>query len=759
MSKKTQIDTGHKPISGKGFKLEILERIGKEMQQSEKSNTILYDEFLFIASQKPAMIFRDIFQLFHDMVNHHIPEGFDEYPLTRDSAGFLNYDTNGLFVEHLDEPFFADRIFANRFMALAKSFGSGVQNNQIYLFEGPPGSGKSTFLNNLILKFEEFSKTLKGGIYKITWKIPLEDLPANKLSKIQGITPSSSISLSTQDTFSISCPNNDHPILIFPKKQRKRLIEELVQDKNLKQQIFNNLEYEWVLQQNACTFCSSLYDQLLEIYKDPVKVLRCVHPKRMEFSRNFGKGISVFNPGDPLLLGPIDTKETQQTISSLFKTDEISYLHSYLAYTNNGMLALMDIKENNKTRLMNLHGIISDGVHKVGHVEEKIKTLFIGVINPEDTSTYENIHSFKDRITTIQIPYVLDYNTEVSIYLNKFGNHVTEMFYPRTLINFAKIIVGTRMLTDTAIFDQWLKQPALYKSYIDQHLLLLKMELYCGKIPKWLLEEDVAGFNKQIRKRIIENTENEGKFGVSGRQSLNIFSNLISKFNQKKQSITMSHIIDFVKNNSMFHSVPSGFVDALNNLYDFNILEEVKESLYFYNEAKMKRDIKNYLFALNYEPGEKVVSHYTGDHIDVSDDFYRLTEQYIWGNEIDDTQRANLRKEEHHLYITRTLAQEIRMQDKNIEQTEQFISLLRKYTDILKQFALTPYENNDHFKRAIEAYDTSSFNKFEAPLKKNINRLIQNMVSKFGYSEESAKNTILFVLENKFNERFKNFGI
>jgi len=55
-----------------------------------------------------------------------------------------------------------------------------------------------------------------------------------------------------------------------------------------------------------------------------------------------------------------------------------------LALTNNGIYALMDIKDNNITRLLSLHGIISDGVHKVEHIEEKINTLFLGLVNPED---------------------------------------------------------------------------------------------------------------------------------------------------------------------------------------------------------------------------------------------------------------------------------------------------------------------------------------------------------------------------------------
>ena len=77
---------------------------------------------------------------------------------------------------------------------------------------------------------------------------------------------------------------------------------------------------------------------------------------------------------------PVMHPQLQTMLNDLLKTDSVSYIFSYLAKTNNGVYALMDIKENNIKRLMDLHGIISDGVHKVGYIEEKIKTLFVGVI-------------------------------------------------------------------------------------------------------------------------------------------------------------------------------------------------------------------------------------------------------------------------------------------------------------------------------------------------------------------------------------------
>ena len=50
-------------------------------------------------------------------------------------------------------------------------------------------------------------------------------------------------------------------------------------------------------------------------------------------------------------------------------------------------------------------------------------------------------------------------------------------------------------------------------------------------------------------------------------------------------------------------SIPAGFLDSLLRHYNYTVLQEVKESLYYYNEEQISREIQNYLFAVSFEPG------------------------------------------------------------------------------------------------------------------------------------------------------------
>ena len=49
-----------------------------------------------------------------------------------------------------------------------------------------------------------------------------------------------------------------------------------------------------------------------------------------------------------------------------------------------------------------LHNIISEGVHKVEDIEENVNSLFLALMNPEDRENITGTQSFSDRIINIK---------------------------------------------------------------------------------------------------------------------------------------------------------------------------------------------------------------------------------------------------------------------------------------------------------------------------------------------------------------------
>ncbi|WP_035726756.1 serine protein kinase [Eisenibacter elegans] len=739
-------------------KITALANLGVQMRSKDMRIPMPFEDFLKLAAQEPDRIFRDIFQLFYDMVYYYISEGNPENP-----QEMTRYNFNNLFVKECDNPFFTDLLFANRFLKLTNGFKKGVQNNHIFLFEGPPGSGKSTFLNNLLQKFENYTQLPEGTTYQTYWRLDVKKLGGisrvervlAEVAEQNGNTELNSYSLFNQDYLQFACPSHDHPILHIPKSYRIQFLDELIPDDSFKLKLFSEREYEWVFRETPCTICSSLYASLLNILGDPMAVFEMLYVRKALFHRQYGEGISVFNPGDPLVERPIKSNVIQNMLNELLKTDEVNYVYSGLAKTNNGIFALMDIKDHNVKRLMHLHGIISDGVHKVELIEERIKSLFVGLVNPADKSHYENVPSFRDRIITVSVPYILDYNTEVSIYRNKFGKNLEAYFLPGVLENVGKIIVSSRLNKESPAIHKWIAEPERYHKYLDKHSLLLKMEVYTGKIPAWLSEEDLKRFDKKIRKAVLAESEQEGNKGFSGRQSLNIFNELLAKYVKTEKLITMDMVGQFfMKQEALKDQLPEGFIESLVDMYDFNVLQEMKESIYSYNQSHISKDIQNYLYAINFEEGDKVTCHYTGDTFVIDEDYFYNFEALILGPGVDYDEHDEFRESTHGEYVSTTLAQEIHLEGKTITDTQLYLSLFDKYKRNLKENTLVPYLHNDNFRRAVLDFGTNSFNAYDKRIKQDVSSLINNLQKKFRYTEEGAKQVCIYALDKKLPEKY-----
>ena len=728
-----------------------------------------FDNLLFEISQRPEKIFRNIFQLFADMVNHFVKPESTNNKKDKEYKGFQGFNTKQLFVVGCDMPFFADRLFANRFLNVINSLKKGIQTNRIYFFEGPPGSGKSTFLNNLLYKLETYSMKPEGLMYRTNWHLDLEKLGMKgnlekRLFEIAEKTQNKELfellknenlkqNNGLKKFIDISCPYNEHPVMQIPRKLRPELFDTLIDDVDFKHKLHHDRQYEWVFKNEACHFCSSMYEALFDILDNQTDVLNMVQAKVYRFNRKFGKGISVYNPGDSLHKKEITNPHIQKTLHELFKSDNLNYAYSFLAQTNNGVFAIMDIKENNIQRLKDLHGIISDGVNKIGLVEERIKSLFIGLVNPEDMKNYTNIKSFQDRVISVKIPYVLDYETEVKIYEHKIGEKIYKMFLPDVLNNFAKIIVCTRLDDKTLTIKQWVTNTTRYK-FLDSKRFILKLALYSGEIPSWLYDDDIKKFTPEIKKKIFEDSVIEGQKGVSGRKSLSLFNKFYTKNLKNDKIVTMEMVYKFFKSqDELKHSIPIGFLESLVSMYDYKVLQQIKQSIYFYNKKQITKDILNYLFAINFEDGVHTCP-YTKDRIEINEDLFKNFEAIFLGTVSSINERKKLRNDIRKEYITKTLAQEINISNKKPIETEQFKTLFKKYTSNLKENALLPYSNNKNFRSAILDYGKKQFKTYDKRLKEDVIRLLDNLQKDYKYSEVSAIQVCIYALDKKLTQKY-----
>jgi len=726
---------------------------------------------------RPESVVRNIFQTFHDMIRSYVSEGIDEYPDDPESINYVNYDCSNLFVNNTDRPFFADRLFANRLINHVDAMKGSASQNKIYIFEGPHGSGKSTFLNTLLLKFEEYANSEAGTRYEVVWRLDrriLAKISETQMSsfvdRLTSLLDEYELSQADQseitknlfrsgDYVELPCPSHDNPLLMIPKRDRRTFFDDLFKNDEFKWKLFTDKEFEWVFRETPCTICNSIFNALLQRLPTSMDVYRMIHARPYRFNRRLGEGITVFNPGDkPMKQNVITNEQLQRKIDILLgDSNAVKYLYSSFAKTNNGIYALMDVKSHNAERLLELHNIISEGIHKVEELEENVKSLFIALMNPEDEKTIEGFQSFTDRIEFINIPYVMDLHTEVEIYRNTFGKHINESFLPRVLHNFARIIIATRMNKKSKALLEWIGNPLKYSHYCDENLLLLKMEIYCGHIPAWLSEGDRKRLTAKRRRRIIDESEHEGVTGFSGRDSIKIFNEFYSAYARKDGLISMYSLITYFTKwrKDLNEMLPEQFLESLMSNYNYSVLQEVKESLYYYNEEQIARDLLNYMFAVNFEVGSVAVCNYTNDKLEISEDFLRSIEGRLIGQEESDETRLMFRKETQKEYTARTLTQEILAGGKDPRETTLYQTLHERYVHNLKEKVLEPFIDNTNFRRAIKDFDTEAFKTYDKRIRDDVTFLINNLcASRFHYTKQSAREVCVYVIDHDLARTF-----
>ncbi len=766
--------------------------LNQNMSTQEQRTSISFEAFLTELVANPKTVTRNIFQVFHDMMKAYVGEGVDEYPDDPESISFAFYDCSQLFVERADNPFFADRLFANRLVKLVEALKRGTQQNKIYIFKGPPGCGKSTFLNNMLTKFEEYANTEAGLRYETVWRFDrntfgqFEDYETHPILKqLSGLLENSNADPANsgggkslrnpaasaekliddsqtpyinEDFVEIPCPSHDNPLLMIPKHYRREFFDDLFKNDKFKWQLSTEKEYEWVFKDLPCTICSSLYEALLRRLKSPQRVFEMLYARPYRFSRRLGEGISVFNPGDrPLKQNVMSNMMLQRQINNFLRDSNlVKYIFSQYAKTNNGVYALMDIKSHNTERLIELHNIISEGVHKVEDIEENVNSLLLAVMNPEDEKNIQGFQSFLDRVEYIKIPYVMDLSTEVEIYRNIFGRHIDERFLPRVLHNFARVIIATRLNAKSEAMLNWISEPARYRLFCDENLQLLKMEIYTGYIPTWLTQKDRKRLTAKRRRKIIAESENEGEKGISGRDSISIFNIFFSIYAKEDKLINMSDLCNFFTKarKEIRDLIPEGFLDSLLRMYDYTILQEVKESLYYYNQEQIAREIQNYLFAINFEIGSVETCTYTEEKLEITEEFLASIESKLLGPKADRNQRKAFRDETQKEYASKTLTQEIMVEGVPIEETKIYQSMHDRYVYNLKEKVLDPFLKNENFRRAIKDYDEEDFKTYDKRIRDDVTYLIKNLCDKCKYTEQGAKEICIYVIDNDLAKKF-----
>ncbi len=141
----------------------------------------------------------------------------------------------------------------------------------------------------------------------------------------------------------------------------------------------------------------------------------------------------------------------------------------------------------------------------------------------------------------------------------------------------------------------------------------------------------------------------------------------------------------------------------------------------------------------NFDSGRVERSIYTGETIEISEEFFLGMERQILGKDVDPHTARTFRKETQHQYASKTLTQEIMVEGLPLTGTAVYKSLLERYVHNLKEKVMDPFQKNDNFRRAIKDFGAETFRTYDKRIKDEVTFLMKNLQKKYLYSPKGRE--------------------
>ncbi len=315
--------------------------------------------------------------------------------------------------------------------ALYRALGTFVRSgkaNKLVLLHGPNGSAKSSIVSALLRGMEAYSRTREGALYRLHWVFPSERRlrggglgfgPRAEGGELDSYAHLEGEALDAR----LSCPMKDHPLLLVPRDERRKLLEEHCRPtrrEGARETDFVLSDY--LLDGEPCHTCRQVHDALLGSYQgDWLKVLRHVQVERFYVSARYQQAAVTVEPQLSVDAGyrQVTADRSVAALPPSLHAVTLFEPHGPLVSANRGLVEYSDLLKRPLEAFKYLLGTSETGRVSLDHFVLQLDVVLIASSNEKQLGAFKEsaeFPSFKGRLELVRVPYLRRASVEREIY-------------------------------------------------------------------------------------------------------------------------------------------------------------------------------------------------------------------------------------------------------------------------------------------------------------------------------------------------------
>ncbi|MFZ5440738.1 MAG: PrkA family serine protein kinase [Myxococcota bacterium] len=648
----------------------------------------------------------------------------------------------------------------NAIYRLLGNFVRAGQINKLILLHGPNGSAKSSIVEALKLGLELYSHTPAGALYTFNWVFPSSKQVKGSIGfggeKGSTSTLSTFAHLEAEDIeVRLTNPLREHPLFLIPREQRRKLLTEALTGQDLDGATLPS----YLVDGELSAPNKKIFDALLASYSgDWLKVLRHVQVERFYISRRYQVGTFTVEPQMSVdaAYHQLTADRTQANLPSALHSVVLFQPSGPLVSANRGLIEYADLLKRPLEAFKYLLGFSETQEVPLEHMVLQLDEVLIASSNEKHLAAFKELPdfpSFKGRIELVRVPYLRRWKVEREVYdaqvtPKTVGRHVTPH--------------ATRVAAMWAVLTR-LKKPipdrfgGEARALIERLSPLEKLRLYQdGEAPDRLTVQQQRELKKLVPALYEESDaypNYEGRSGASAREIKTALLNAAQspEHDSLHPLAVLKELLALTRDKSVYEYLQQEIVDGYHDHAEFvRVVEsdyldvvdrEVRESMGLVSEAQYLELFERYVQTVSaWVKGERVQNKLTGAQEKPDEGRMGEFEGYVMpkGNDAGEFRRS---------LIATIGAWRIDNPDAAVDYSRIFPDLFKRLSDHFFE------ERKRQLKRNVEnilKYLSDERSTLSAKEQQQARSTLDQMVSRFGYTDGSAKDSIVFLMRKRY---------